>query len=98
MSEVQDAVWNRPRKREKATPMTSYDQFKAAIESTLRESGELTWTEIRTHAKLPQMFPNNQWVHKLEGDIKLRRKKDANGHHQVELGVDLAVGCHRRTG
>ena len=60
--------------------MTSYEQFKAAIETTIRQAGkQLTWTEIRTIAKLPQKFPNNQWVHQLEKDIKLQRNKDTNG-------------------
>ena len=58
----------------------TYEDFKSAIESTLREAGgPLTWTEIRTTAKLPQKFPNNQWVHQLEKDIGLQRKKDTHG-------------------
>jgi hypothetical protein len=68
--------------------MTSYDHFKAAIENTLKKSGKpLTWTEIRTSAGLPQKFPNNQWVHELEKDIKLQRKKDANGIIKWALGL-----------
>ena len=58
----------------------TYEDFKAKIEATLREAGSpLTWTEIRTTAKLPQMFPNNQWVHRMEQDIGLQRKRDAHG-------------------
>ena len=67
--------WNKPRRS-----MMTYEDFKSAIESTLREAGgPLTWTEIRTTAKLPQKFPNNQWVHQLEKDIGLQRKKDTHG-------------------
>jgi hypothetical protein len=39
----------------------------------------MTWTEIRTAAKLPQMFPNNKWVRRLERDIGLKRNKDVHG-------------------
>ena len=79
--------WNRPKKHGKGTPMTNYEDFKVAIEGTLRTAGqELTWTEIRTLARLPQKFPNNQWVHKLEVDIALRRKRDANGIIKWSLG------------
>jgi hypothetical protein len=61
--------------------MTTYEDFRAAIEQTIRSSpgGSLTWTEIRTTAKLPQKFPNNEWVHRLEKDIGLQRKRDAHG-------------------
>jgi hypothetical protein len=66
--------WDRPRRK------PSYEDFKAKIEKTLREAGgDLTWSEIRTTAKLSQAFPNNQWVHKLENDIGLERKKDNHG-------------------
>ena len=79
--------WNRPKKHGKEGPMTSYDDFKAAIEKTIREAGKsLTWTEIRTIAKLPQKFPNNQWVHHMEKDIRLQREKDANGIIKWGLG------------
>ena len=79
--------WNRPKKHGKGAPMTTYDDFKKAIHTILKKSGKpLTWTEIRTHAKLPQKFPNNQWVHQLEQDIHLQRKKDANGIIQWALG------------
>jgi hypothetical protein len=79
--------WNRPRKRAKATAMTNYEDFRRAIEDTLRAaSQELTWTEIRTLAKLPQKLPNNQWVHKLEQDIGLHRERDVNGIIKWSLG------------
>jgi len=66
----------------------NYEDFRDQIGKTLREAdGSLTWTEIRTKAKLPQMFPNNQWVHRLEKDIGLERKKDAHGIIQWQLKV-----------
>jgi hypothetical protein len=58
--------------------MTTYEEFRDKIKETLA-AGPLTWTEVRTKASLPQKFPNNQWVHQMESDIGLERKKDANG-------------------
>jgi len=66
--------WNRPRK----TTVT-YEDFRDKIQATLEAMGPLTWTEIRTAAKLPQAFPNNKWVRHLEKDIGLKRNKDAQG-------------------
>jgi predicted Zn-ribbon and HTH transcriptional regulator len=67
--------WNRPRK----TPLT-YEDFRDVIGKTLRKADKpITWTEIRTMAKLPQKFPNNQWVHRMEKDIKLKRERDQHG-------------------
>ena len=81
------AYWNRPRKHGRATSKISYGEFKAAVEKTIREVGTpLTWTEIRSIAQLPQKFPNNQWVHLLERDINLHRKKDAHGIIKWGLG------------
>ncbi|MGO9607200.1 MAG: hypothetical protein ACLQAT_28040 [Candidatus Binataceae bacterium] len=58
----------------------SYDDFKAKIVGTLKDAnGALTWTEIRTRAALPQLFPNNGWVHKMEQDAGLRRQRDQHG-------------------
>jgi hypothetical protein len=69
------AWWNRPRE-----PKMTYDNFRSKVEKALRSAKQdLTWTEIRTVAKLPQMFPNNQWVHKLEKDIGLQRQRDTHG-------------------
>src|SRR5437870_60280 len=68
--------WNRP-KNNKA--MMTYEAFRDEIERVLRVTPVLTWTEIRTQAKLPQAFPNNQWVHRLEKDIGLQRKRDSHG-------------------
>jgi hypothetical protein len=68
--------WNRPRK--KPVSMMTYEAFRDEIQRTL-ERGSLTWTEIRTIAKLPQKFPNNQWVHRMEAEIGLKREKDPHG-------------------
>jgi hypothetical protein len=67
----------------------AYDEFKAKIRGTLEKAaGPLTWTEIRTVAGLQQLFPNNQWVHRLEKDISLKRTKDTNGIIHWRLGSD----------
>ena len=73
--------WNRPRKS-----MMAYDNFRAKIGPALETAARpLTWTEIRTTVGLPQLFPNNQWVHRLEKDIGLHRSRDASGiiHWQI---------------
>jgi len=66
--------------------MLTYDEFRDKIETTLRANGPLTWTEIRTTAKLPQAFPNNKWVRRLEQDIALQRNKDAYGIFKWHVG------------
>ena len=76
--------WNRPRK--KAASMLTYEEFRDKIRETLKQSGPLTWTEIRTIAKLPEKFPNNKWVHRLEADISLKRNKDAHAIIKWKLG------------
>jgi DNA-directed RNA polymerase subunit RPC12/RpoP len=69
------AWWNRPRKAG-----MNYENFMAKVEQALKKAeNELTWTEIRTSTGLPQLFPNNQWVHRLEKDIGLQRQRDAHG-------------------
>src|SRR2546428_10006770 len=70
------AYWNRPRRRS----ATSYEDFRDKVRATLQGARRpMTWTEIRTTAGLPQMFPNNQWVHRMEKDIGLGREKDQKG-------------------
>ena len=69
--------WDKPRKR--GVSMLTYEDFRDKIKQTLKQSGSLTWTEIRTIAKLPEKFPNNKWVRRLEQDIALKREKDAHG-------------------
>jgi hypothetical protein len=67
--------------------MMTYQSFRDAIVRTLKEAGgPLTWTEIRTAAKLPQKFPNNKWVHDIERDSGLKRSKDAHGIIKWKLG------------
>ena len=67
--------WNRPKKS-----MMPYDTFKTKIAEVLKElDSAITWTELRTKAGLPQRFPNNQWVRRLEKDIGLHRERDQNG-------------------
>ena len=82
--------WNKPRR--KGNPMT-YEAFRDTIKATLQDAGRpLTWTEIRTEVKLPQMFPNNQWVRRMEHDISLTRPRDKNGiiHWTLPGGGALA--------
>jgi DNA-directed RNA polymerase subunit RPC12/RpoP len=67
--------WNRPRR----SPM-AYEEFRDKIKTTLKKADQpLTWTEVRTTAGLPQARPNNQWVHRLERDIRLERERDKHG-------------------
>lgn len=60
-------------------PLLTYEVFSNKIASTLKGQAPLTWTEIRTIARLPQKFPNNEWVHRLEQDIGLERSRDTHG-------------------
>lgn len=67
--------WDKPRK---STSMLTYEDFRDRIKKTLSDHGTLTWTEIRTAAKLPEKFPNNQWVRRMETEIGLKRERDKN--------------------
>jgi hypothetical protein len=79
-------LWNQPEKK----PRLSYDDFKSKIAKVLRDAGRpLTWTEVRTAATLPQAFPNNQWVHRMEADIGLIRRRQKDGIIQWELKETL---------
>ena len=64
--------WNQPRSR---PPATSYEFFRRRVRETL-SGNKLTWTEIRTAARLPQKLPNNRWVRRLEDDIGLVRERE----------------------
>ena len=57
----------------------TYGDFRDRVKATLESGGRLTWTEIRTTAGLSQLFPNNQWVRRLEKDVGLRRERDTKG-------------------
>ena len=58
----------------------TYEEFSSKIEKAIKDAGgSSTWTEIRTAAKLPQKFPNNQWVHRMEQGIGLQRERDKHG-------------------
>jgi hypothetical protein len=71
----------------------SYDDFKFKIARTLQQAaGPLTWTEIRTKASLPQLFPNNQWVHRMEKDIGLIRRRGSDGTIHWQLSGELPLG------
>jgi hypothetical protein len=75
-------LWNQPEKK----PRMSYEDFRDKIAGVLKAAGKpLTWTEVRTQAALPQAFPNNQWVHKMEKDIGLTRRREKDGIIHWEL-------------
>ncbi len=74
--------WNRPK-----NALMTYDVFRDVVAGELAKSPTaLTWTEIRTNANLPQAFPNNQWVHRMERDIGLIRKREKDGTIRWQLG------------
>jgi uncharacterized protein YeaO (DUF488 family) len=53
-----------------------YEDFGKSIKNILeRHPSGLTWTQIRDKLNLPQKYPNNKWVRKLERDINLKRIK-----------------------
>jgi hypothetical protein len=72
----------------------SYDDFKNKILDVLRSAtNPLTWTEVRTKANLPQAYPNNQWVHRMETDIGLLRRRESDGIiHWLLKDVTLELG------
>ena len=56
----------------------------------LQDAGKpLTWTEVRTMARLPQAFPNNQWVRRMETDIGLVRRREGDGIIHWSLNESL---------
>jgi len=74
--------WDRQRKM-------SYEEFRDKVKEVLgRSDRPLTWTEIRTEAALSQMYPNNQWVRRMEQDIKLHRQRDSDGVIHWRLAED----------
>lgn len=90
------AWWNRPKGQKGA--MMSYEDFSSRIAKTISDAGgSLTWTEIRTIARLPQKFPNNQWVRKMEQDVGLIRKRDSHGIIHWEVGYTDADATTKQT-
>lgn len=68
--------WNIPKVN---LPMT-YEYFCERVRMILQSVDHpLTWTEVRTRSGLAQLFPNNQWVRRMENDIGLHREKDEKG-------------------
>lgn len=66
--------WDTPRKSGSAT---TYNEFRLRIKKVLERNTEgLSWTEVRTASRLPQVLPNNAWVRRLEDDIGLRRTRE----------------------
>jgi hypothetical protein len=58
----------------------TYEDFRDRIRNALATAEHpLTWTEIRASENLPQAYPNNQWVRRMESDIGLVREKDKTG-------------------
>lgn len=79
-------LWNQPLKKQRMP----YDDFKAKIAAVLKDARTpLTWTEIRTTAALPQAFPNNQWVRRMEEDIGLTRHRESDGIIRWQLKESL---------
>lgn len=66
--------------------MLTYEVFRDKIQRTLRQKGPLTWTDIRTVARLPEKLPNNKWVRKLEDEIGLKRTRDS--HRIILWSID----------
>lgn len=63
-----------------------YEEFKDKVKDVLKSAGRpMTWTELRTVSGLPQRFPNNRWVRRLEKDIGLNRHRDKGGIIHWEL-------------
>lgn len=86
------AYWNRPRRS-----LPDYEDFRDKIRDVLAEAdAPLTWTELRTQARLAQALPNNRWVHRLEKDIGLRRARDNHGIIHWQLDAQQAVNAKRK--
>ncbi len=75
------AYWDRPRRK-----LMPYEEFQEKVKEALTNAGHsLTWTEVRTATGLPQKYPNNRWVRRLEKDIGLQRDRDEHGRVHWEL-------------
>jgi hypothetical protein len=74
--------WDRERKM-------SYEEFRDKVKAVLAQAHRpMTWTQIRTEGALSQMYPNNQWVRRMEQDIKLDRQRDRDGVIHWQLADD----------
>jgi hypothetical protein len=85
--------WNKPRKN-----VEGYEQFRDAIAKVLRTAPTgLSWTEIRTRERLPQKFPNNVWVKRMEADpeILLIREGHGNIRWRSKLAEEDYAQVHR---
>jgi len=86
--------WNNPERK----PRSSYTEFSSKVAKVLKAASKpLTWTEIRTEAALPQAFPNNQWVHRMEQDIGLVRRRESSGIIHWQLKESLFDGASTQT-
>jgi hypothetical protein len=80
------ASWNRAKE-----PRMGYEEFRGMVAKALGDAGRaLSWREVRVLAKLPQMFPNTQWIHRLEKDIRMERIRSADGvvRWRLQGGID----------
>ena len=85
--------WDTPRKA-----MSSYEDFRDKIKAALESAtAPLTWTEIRTKAGLPQRFPNNQWVRRMEKDISLERRRELDGIIHWQLTATPGISGNNAT-
>ncbi len=86
--------WTQPPKKKS---MMTYEAFSKQVADVLTVAGTpLTWTEIRTTGNLPQAFPNNQWVHRMEKGIGLIRRRESDGTIRWQLASkELSLGKHR---
>lgn len=63
-----------------------FEEFRDKVSEALMTTDHpMTWTELRTATGLPQKFPNNRWVHRLEDEIGLQRNRDKQGIIHWEL-------------
>ena len=83
--------WNKPRKNSGAM---TYERFRDQVRRTLLKGPleGMTWTDVRTSSRLPQAFPNNQWVRRMEGDIGLLRVRDDHGILHWQLPREVSDG------
>ncbi len=65
--------------RKDPAPSISFEEFQEKIVSLLKNTQDLTWSQIREILSLPQIVPNNKWVSKMEKEIGLVRIKTKKG-------------------